>query len=224
MAHVAAEPAGPGDADGGVEVGAVHVHLAAGLVHGRADVADVLLEHAVRRRVGDHQRRQPVCVLGHLRTQVVEVDVTVRAARHHHHPHAGQCRRRRVGAVGTGGDQAHVALGLAALGVIRLDREQPGVLALRAGVRLQRDRVVSGHRGQPGLQVGDQLAQPRCVGRRRERMLAGELRPGDRFHLGGRVELHRAGAERNHAAVQRDDPCRPATAGTASSRSRCDVG
>ena len=35
-------------------------------------------------------------------------------------------------------------------------------------------------------------------------MLAGELGPGDRLHLGGRVELHGARPERNHAAVQRD--------------------
>ena len=33
-----------------VHVGAVHVHLAAVLVDDRADLADVVLEHAVRRR------------------------------------------------------------------------------------------------------------------------------------------------------------------------------
>jgi hypothetical protein len=36
-----------GEADLGVEVGAVHVHLAAVLVHGGADLADGFLEHAV---------------------------------------------------------------------------------------------------------------------------------------------------------------------------------
>ena len=204
VADVAAEPAGPGQPDQGVEVGAVDVHLAADVVHRRADLGDVVLVDAVRRRVGDHQRRQPIRVLGHFRAQVVEVDVAVGAARHHHDPHAGQCRRRRVGAVGAGRDQAHVAVGLAALGVIRLDRQQTGVLPLRTRVRLQRHRVIPGDRGQPGLEVGDQLAQPRRVRRRRERMLAGELGPGDRLHLGGRIELHRARAERNHAAVQRN--------------------
>ena len=38
---VGAEPAGPGQADQRVEVGAVDVDLAAGVVHGRADVGDV---------------------------------------------------------------------------------------------------------------------------------------------------------------------------------------
>ena len=43
----------------------------------------------------------------------------------------------------------------------------------------------------PGLLGGREGVQP------------GELRPGDRLHLGGRVELHRAGAQRDHAAVER---------------------
>ncbi len=81
---------------------------------------------------------------------------------------------------------------------------RPGVLALRSGVGLQRDRVVAGDRGQPGLQIGDQPAQARGVAGRGERVLTGELRPGDGLHLGGRVELHRARAQRDHAAVQRD--------------------
>ena len=33
-------------------------------------------------------------------------------------------------------------------------------------------------------------------------MDVGELRPGDGEHLGGGVELHGAGAERNHGAVE----------------------
>ena len=49
-----------GHADQRVEVRAVEVDLAAELVHERADVADVLLEDAVRRRVGDHQRGEVV--------------------------------------------------------------------------------------------------------------------------------------------------------------------
>ena len=63
VADVAAELAGPGQPDQRVEVGAVDVDLAAGVVHGRADLGDVVLVHPVRRRVGDHQRRQPLGVL-----------------------------------------------------------------------------------------------------------------------------------------------------------------
>ena len=61
--HVGAELARPRDADERVEVRAVEVHLTAVLVHDRADLADLLLEHAVRRRVRHHQRAEPVGVL-----------------------------------------------------------------------------------------------------------------------------------------------------------------
>ena len=46
-----------------VHVGAVHVHLPAVLVDDVADGADLVLEDAVRRGIGDHQARQPVAVL-----------------------------------------------------------------------------------------------------------------------------------------------------------------
>src|SRR3546814_16755551 len=59
---VRAPLAGPGDADQGVHVGAVGVHLPAVLVHDLADLDHVLLEHAVRGRVGDHDRGQAVGV------------------------------------------------------------------------------------------------------------------------------------------------------------------
>ena len=40
---------------------------------------------------------------------------------------------------------------LAARGMIGADREQPGIFALRAGIRLQRDRVIAGDVAQPLL-------------------------------------------------------------------------
>jgi hypothetical protein len=63
VADVGADKAGRGQADLGVEVGAVHVHLAAVGMDDGADVANRFLEHAVRRRVGDHQAGQVVLVL-----------------------------------------------------------------------------------------------------------------------------------------------------------------
>ena len=45
---------------------------------------------------------------------------------------------------------------------------------------------------------------PSVCSRRREGVEVGELGPGDRLHLGGGVELHRARAERDHAAVERE--------------------
>ena len=64
VADVGADRRRAGQAHLRVHVRPVHVHLAAVRVDDRADVLDVLLEDAVRRRVGDHQARQAVAVLG----------------------------------------------------------------------------------------------------------------------------------------------------------------
>ena len=86
--------------------------------------------------------------------------------------------------------------------VVRADRQQAGELALRAGVRLQRHRVVAGHLAQPRLQLADQLEVAGGLLDRCERVHRRELRPGDRLHLRGGVELHRARAQRDHRPVQ----------------------
>ena len=64
VADVAAEPARLRESEQGVEVRAVHVHLAARGVHELAERRDALLEHAVGRGVGDHDRREPLGVRG----------------------------------------------------------------------------------------------------------------------------------------------------------------
>ena len=202
VADVGAELPGPGQADQGVEVGAVDVDLAAGLVHARADVGDRVLEHPVRARVGDHQRGQARPVLGHLGLEVVDVDVTGGGRPDDDDPHAGHHRARGVGAVRAARDQADVALGVAVGLVVAADRQQAGQLALAAGVGLQADGVVAGDLGQPAGQVVGQLPVAAGVGGVGERVQPGELRPGDRLHLGRRVELHRAGAQRDHRPVE----------------------
>ena len=106
----------------------------------------VLLEHAVGRGVGDHQRGQArrACCVG----------LGARGRR------GRRCRRRRRPTTTTrmpaitalaglvpwadDGDQADVAVRLAAARVAGADRQQAGVLALRAGVGLQRHRGVAG--------------------------------------------------------------------------------
>ena len=95
-------------------------------------------------------------------------------------------------------------MALAARAVIRADREQPGVFALRAGVRLQAHRVVAGALDQHLLEFRDQLSVARGLIGRRQRMDVRELRPGDRDHLARRIELHRARAQRDHRAVERE--------------------
>jgi hypothetical protein len=184
VADVGAEPARLGQPDQRVEVRAVDVDLAAGVVHRGADVADADLEHAVGAGVGDHQRGQALAVLVDLRAQVVEVDVAGRRGADDDDAHAGHDGAGGVGAVRAGRDQADVALALAVRAVVAADRQQAGQLALAAGVGLQAAGVVAGDLAQPALEVVDHLpvaAGVRGVG---ERVQRAELRPGDRLHLG----------------------------------------
>ena len=88
--------------------------------------------------------------------------------------------------------------------VVGADGEQPGQLALAAGVGLEADGVVAGDGGQPLLELADQLEVALGLVGGGERVEVRELRPRDRQHLGRGVELHRAGAERDHRAVERE--------------------
>ncbi len=146
VADVGADVAGAAEADLRVQVGAVHVDLAAVLVDDLGDVLDPGLEHAVRRRVGHHQRGERVAVLARLGGEIGEIDVAAVVAGDDHDAVAGHHRRRRVGAVRRRRDQADVAVPLAAALVKGADDEQAGVLPLRAGVRLQRRRGEAGDR------------------------------------------------------------------------------
>ena len=193
---------GAGHADQGVQVGAVHVDLAAVVVDEVADLGDALLEHAVGGRVGHHQCGEVGAVLDDLGLEVGHVDVAVVIAGHHDHAHAGHDGRGGVGAVGRRRDQADVAGGLAPVGVVATDREQAGQLALGAGVGLERHGVVAGDLGQPALEALDQLAVAAGLVERGERVQGAELGPGDGRHLGGGVELHRAAAEGDHRPVE----------------------
>ena len=77
MRDVGAEFAGRGQPDQRVHVGAVDVDLAAVGVHDLADLPDAGLEHAVRRRIGDHDRGQIGAMRCGLGLEVGEIDVAV---------------------------------------------------------------------------------------------------------------------------------------------------
>ena len=103
--------------------------------------------------------------------------------------------------MGGGGDEAHVAR-LPARAVVGRDGQQARVLALRAGVGLHRERVIAGDPAQLPLQVLHHLGIPGGLMGRGVRVERAELGPGQGHHLGGGVELHRAGAERDHGPVE----------------------
>src|SRR5882724_12999065 len=54
MADIGAVIAGPREADLRIQIGAVEIDLSAMAVHDVADLADMLLEHAMGRGIGDH--------------------------------------------------------------------------------------------------------------------------------------------------------------------------
>src|SRR5262249_36031939 len=58
VANIGADVARAGEADEGVQVGAVEIDLPAMLVHDGTDVLGSFLEHAMRGRVGEHQGRK----------------------------------------------------------------------------------------------------------------------------------------------------------------------
>ena len=119
--------------------------------------------HAIGAGVGDHHRRQPLAVLLALGAQIGQVDVAQRVALHHHHLHADHAGAGRVGAVRRFGNQADVALRIAAAGVPGADCQQPGIFALAAGVGLQADARVAGGGAQPGAQLLVQRGVGRVV-------------------------------------------------------------
>ena len=84
--------AGRGEPDLGVHVRPVHVHQPAAVVDDLARLADGVLEHAVGRRVGDHQASELVAAVVGPGPQVVEVDVAVGLALHGHDRHPGDDR------------------------------------------------------------------------------------------------------------------------------------
>mmetsp|Transcript_12259 Transcript_12259/g.23176 ORF Transcript_12259/g.23176 Transcript_12259/m.23176 type:complete len:262 (-) Transcript_12259:1870-2655(-) len=111
VAHVRTDHAGGGQAQLGIHVSTIHVHLAAMFVDGGANLLNVVFEECPRGRVGDHQAGQAVLVLGAEVLELLEV----------HAPrvldpldlHAAHCRGGRVRAVSRPRDDAHVAVAFA---------------------------------------------------------------------------------------------------------------
>ena len=196
----AAEP------DHRVHVGAVEIDLAPMLVDDRADVLDALLEHAVRARIGHHEGGEVRRMLLRLRAQVGHIDVPLRIGLHDHHLHPRHHGGGGVGPVRRLRDQTDVTMALPTCPMEGADHEEPGVLPLRTGVRLERDRSEPSHLGERLLQPREHRGVPLGLLTRGEGMEPADLGPGHRIHLGRRVELHRAAAERDHRVREGEIP------------------
>ncbi len=204
VADVGADATGGGEAELGVEVGAIHVNLAAVFVGESADFGDGFLEHAVGRGVGDHEGGEIGGMLIEAGAEVVEVDVAVVVTGDGDDLETDHDGAGGVGAVGGGGDEADVAVALTVGVVIGADGEEAGEFALGAGVGLERDGVEAGAFGEPGFELGEEGAVALGLRGGGEGVEGVDVGPAEGEHFSGGVEFHGAGAEGDHAAVQGD--------------------
>ena len=138
MDAVEAHVARADDAHDGVEVRAVVVAQSARVVDDLRDLQNVLIEDADRVRIREHQSRRVGADGG---TQRVEIDAAIRAGGDVHHliaAHGGGGGVRSVGGVGHDDLRAR---GVAAVGMVCLDEQHAGELAVRARRGLERDSV-----------------------------------------------------------------------------------
>ena len=173
-------------------------------MHDLTDATDPFLEDSVGRGIGNHQRGQPVSMLRRLGLQIGQIHIALLVAGDGDDGEPGGDRAGRVRPVGRDRDQADVALALFAMPVIGPNDHEAGIFALRAGVRLERDRREPRDLREPPLQLRAEILIAEGLLGGRERMDAAEPFPGDRDHLDSPVEFHRAGAERNHGMDQRE--------------------
>ncbi len=107
----------------GIQVGAIHVDLAAGVVNQLADRLNIFLKHAISRRVGNHDclvlkcfeiyTCNSVCILGNLVLQVNKVKIPSGIALDNNNFKTAHCRRGRIGAMGGYWNETNVTLTLA---------------------------------------------------------------------------------------------------------------
>ena len=172
-------------------------------MHDFTHFTDRFFIHAVGRRIGHHDTGEVIARLFRFRAQISQIDVAVFITRHNHHLHSCHMRGSRVSAVRRSRDQADIAMPFVAAFMIMTNRQQARVFALCARVRLHTNGVVTGQFHQPVSQLRDHLLITFSLFRRAERVQFGKFRPGDRDHLGGGVQFHGAGTQRDHRLIQR---------------------
>ena len=157
-----------------------------------------------RRGVREHEAGG---VLVDLRSQVVEVEVPPLVRLDLLELIAGHRDARRVRAVGrVGGDHGRPLLALSPVGEVGAHEHESGELALRAGCRLERDRV------EPCDLCQDLLQAPHQLERALRPLLllmwvqVTEARQHDDSLVDARVVLHRARAERVEPRVDAEGP------------------
>ena len=198
MDAVKAHVAGADDAHDGVQVGAVVVAQAAGLVDKAGDLQNVVVKNAHGVGVGQHQTGG---ILAQHGTERVQIHAAVRAGGDVHHLIAAHGGGGGVGAVGAVGHDDLGALVVAPGIVVLLDQQHTGELAVSTGGRLEGHVVHAGDLAQVGLGGVQHLLHALLVGGGRERMDGGKALQRSHLLVDAGVILHGAGAQGIKAAV-----------------------
>mmetsp|Transcript_28308 Transcript_28308/g.91616 ORF Transcript_28308/g.91616 Transcript_28308/m.91616 type:complete len:458 (+) Transcript_28308:216-1589(+) len=185
-----------------IHVGAVHVDQAAGVVDHLADLYNGVLKHSVGGGVGDHEGSEVGLVQLNLLLEVVHVRVAHVVALDGNDVHAAHGSGGGVGSVSSTGDEADVAVGVAMVLVVLTDRHQPCVLASSSSVGLLGDGIEAGNVHEPLVELVQKLVVSLDLIDGHEGMDRVDLGPGHGDHLRGGVELHGAGAKRDHRGVE----------------------
>ena len=187
--HVEAHVAGPHEPQYGIQVGAIVVEQAAGIVNDLPHVLDGLLEHAEGGRIGQHQAGS---VRPHRGCKRHQIDVAFAVGGNLLHRVAAHHGAGRVGAVRGVGHQDFAARTVAARIMVGADHGDAGKLALRARHGRQRHARHAGHVLEHFLQFEQGLQKALPGLGRRMRMPRQKLRQhGDRIAR-ARVVFHGA--------------------------------
>ena len=168
-----------------------------------ADLAYRRFEDTVGRGVGDHERAEPVGMLGGLGAEVDNIDISVGITGNRYHRKARDHGAGRICAMRRDGNQADLPMRLATGLVVGADDQKPRILSLRASVGLQRGCRKARNLSEPVAELVHHRQVALRLIARREGMNRGPLRPRERHHLHTGIQLHRAGAERDHRGRQR---------------------
>jgi hypothetical protein len=206
MADVSANITRAAETDLGVHVGTVHVDETTVLVDEIAHLLDLGLKDTEGAGVGDHDGGKLVSVLGALGLEILNIQVTSLAvALDGDNLHAGHGSTSRVGTVGGDGDEADGSLPTALLGLmVSLDDSEASKLTLGTRVGLESGGVHASDLGQVLAERADQGLVARGLLNGGKGVHVGDAGVRDGKHLGGGVELHGAGTQRNHGVHQRN--------------------
>src|SRR5450432_1236099 len=130
MANIRPDVTGTTKANLGIHVRAVHVNLAAVVVHDVADFANGGFENSMRRGIRYHECGEDFAVRVGLGAEINEVDVAVLEATHRDNAKASHDGAGGIGAMGGGGNETNVTMRFAAGSVVPADGKQAGVFTL----------------------------------------------------------------------------------------------